>query len=57
MHKKVVFMTYVVCDFGCKHFQFLKKHEGPVHTYPNIFENGDFFLRIWKNLKNPRPIL
>ena len=24
---------------------------------PNIFENGDFFLRIWKNLKNPRPIL
>lgn len=21
------------------------RHSGPVHTYPNMLENGDFFLR------------
>ena len=46
------FTTYVGCDFGCKHFQFLKITKA---------ENGDFFLRIWKKiekkLKNARPIL
>ena len=40
MHKKVVFTTYVVCDFGCKHFQFLKK---TLSTRIRIFSKTDTF--------------
>ena len=40
MRKKVVFTTYVGCDFVNTLDK--KQHKGPVHMYPNVFKNKDF---------------
>ena len=50
------FTTYVGCDFGCKHFQFLKTTKA-LSTRIQIFSKKEIFSVFEKNLKNPLPIL